>query len=159
MPGERRMMDDAINGFVAQIEHPTLRQVVEYWLAKRGDRRVPLRADIDPLDLHFALGYISLVEVRENPRRFFFRVDGSMQVELFGIDCTGKYLDECFPPDHVRMTTASYGAAVDTGQPQYHRRRIIFDHRPLRYEVAILPLSSGADIADMLLVALIPNWD
>ena len=152
-------MDCSIETLLAGIEHPTLKQVVEYWLSKRADRKMPLRADIDPVELYFALGYISLVEVKENPRRFFFRVDGSMQVELFGIDCTGKYLDECFPPDHVRMATASYGAAIDTGQPQYHRRKIVFDHRPLRYEVAILPITSTGDTADMLLVTLIPNWD
>ena len=152
-------MDASSQVLMAAIEHPTLRQVVEYWLARRGERVAPLRADIDPIDLHFALGYISLVEVRESPRRFYFRVDGSMQVELFGIDCTGKYLDECFPVDHVRMTSESYGAAVDSGQPQYHRRKILFNHRPLRYEVAILPLSSTGSSIDMLMVALIPHWD
>jgi hypothetical protein len=44
-------MDASNQMLMAAIEHPTLRQVVEYWLARRGERVAPLRADIDPIDL------------------------------------------------------------------------------------------------------------
>jgi hypothetical protein len=34
--------------------------------------------------------------------RSYFRLDGTKQVELFGIDCTCRYLREAMPPDTRR---------------------------------------------------------
>lgn len=64
-------MDGQLDDFIAQIGHPTLRRAVELWCAKRGERKAPLRSDIDPVEFQFALGYISLVEARGDPSANF----------------------------------------------------------------------------------------
>ena len=57
---------------------------------------MPARADIDPLDLAFCLGWICLVDVTGDAARprFRFRLDGSRLTHLTGMDLTGRHADE-----------------------------------------------------------------
>jgi hypothetical protein len=90
---------------------------------------MPARCNFDPLEARFAIGHISLIEVHRDPLRFYFRLDGTKQVELFGIDCTRRYLDGAMPPEHAAMAAASYGEVAKYGEPRYHRRQITFQQR------------------------------
>jgi hypothetical protein len=51
------------------IINPRLQQLYASWLAKRGGRRFPARADFDPIELRFILGNLILVDVvgKEKP--------------------------------------------------------------------------------------------
>lgn len=142
---------------VAPIQSDVLRRLVAYWSGICGRRRMPARADFDPLDVRYALGYISLIEVHRDPLRFYFRLDGTKQVDLFGVDCTGRYLDEAMPPDHVTLAAASYSEAVARAEPLYHRRLIAFHERQIEYEVVILPFSNAGERVDLLMTGIVPN--
>lgn len=154
-----------VEGLRAKIRHPVLKRMVALWDAKRGGREWPLRSDFDPVEFVFALGYVSLIDVHVMPgdgagddsRRYFFRLDGTRQVDLFGIDCTGKFLDQVFEPAGVALADQSYGAAVAQGVPQYHVRQTELHGRPLSYEIAILPLSRHGDRVDMLMTVVTPD--
>ncbi|MBX6321162.1 MAG: PAS domain-containing protein [Rhodospirillaceae bacterium] len=52
------------------IEDERLRRLFAYWREKAAGRIGPARRDIDPLDFHYLLGDIALVEVLRNPLRF-----------------------------------------------------------------------------------------
>src|SRR5215475_8410051 len=84
----------------AAVVSDVLRRLVAHWERLCAGRRMPARAEFDPLDVRFAIGFISLIDVRRDPLRFYFRLDGTKQVELFGVDCTRRYLDEAMPADH-----------------------------------------------------------
>jgi len=143
--------------FAAAIQSDVLRRLLAHWLHMRGRRRMPARADFDPLDVRYALGYISLIEVRRDPMRFYFRLDGTKQVELFGVDCTGRYLHEALPADHAAMAAASCSEAVQLRAPCYHRRQIAFHERPIEYEVVILPFSNDGERVDLLMTGIVPD--
>ena len=82
------------------IVNTRLRRLYEYWSGKRGDRRFPSRADIDPVDMVFALGNVILAEVLpETPPRFRIRLHGSALAQFVGYDLTGKMLDEMPVPE------------------------------------------------------------
>ncbi len=152
-------MDDYIAGISAAAEHPVLKRILDLWNDKRAGRALPAREDFDPIEMPYALGYLSLFDVEEAPRRFWCRLDGTRQVELFGIDCTGRYLDACFSADYAALAHASFSAVVDQARPLYHLRQVPYGGRLIRYEVAMLPLSRGCERVDMLMVALAPHWD
>ncbi len=38
-------------------------RLLAYWLEKRGDRLFPAKAEIDPVEFPYILGYVTLVEV------------------------------------------------------------------------------------------------
>ena len=143
--------------FTAAIQSDVLRRLVAHWLSMRGRRRLPARADFDPLAVRYALGYLSLIEVHRDPLRFYFRLDGTKQVELFGVDCTRRSLDEAMPPDHAAMAVASFSDAVERRAPRYHRRQIAFHVRPIEYEVVILPFSNDGERVDLLMTGIVPD--
>ena len=145
-------------GLLARIQHPILKRMVAFWDQKRNGRGWPLRSDFDPLDFWFAVGYVSLIDVRpgdgRRARRYFFRLDGTKQVELFGVDFTGKFLDQVYDAGGLKLAERSYGAAVDQGEPQYHVREVEFHGRPIQYEIVILPLSRTGAQVDMLMTVV-----
>lgn len=150
-------MARSIEALLARIRHPVLKRMVALWDQKRGGRDWPLRSDFDPLEFWYALGYVSLIDVSPVPRRYFFRLDGTKQVELFGVDFTGKFLDQVYDAEGLKIAEQSYGAAVEQGEPQYHLRETEFRDRPIQYEVAILPLSRTGARIDMLMTVVTPD--
>ena len=143
--------------FAATIQSDVLRRLVAHWSRMRGQRRMPLRADFDPLAVPYALGYFSLIEVHRDPPRVYFRLDGTKQVELFGVDCTRRHLDEAMPPDHAAMAVAPFSDAVRRRAPRYHRRQIAFHERLIEYEVMILPFSNDGERVDLLMTGIVPD--
>jgi hypothetical protein len=154
-------MARSIEGLLARIRHPILKRMVAHWDEKRGVRDWPLRSDLDPLEFWFAVGYVSLIDVssaaRPDRRRYFFRLDGTRQVELFGADFTGKYLDDVADAEAAQVAEVSFGAAVEQGEPQYHVRQVEFKARPIQYEIVILPLSRTGEAVDMLMTVVTPE--
>jgi hypothetical protein len=149
-------MARSIEGLLARIQHPILKRMVAFWDDKRAGRDWPLRADFDPLEFWFAVGYVSLIDVRleAGRRRYFFRLDGTRQVDLFGVDFTGKFLDQVYDAASLPLAEASYGAAVEQGEPQYYVRQVEFHERPIQYEIVILPLSRTGAAVDMLMTVV-----
>ena len=153
-------MTRSIEGLLARIRHPVLKRMVAFWDDKRAGRDWPLRADFDPLEFWFAVGYVSLIDVRigeAGNRRYFFRLDGTRQVDLFGVDFTGKYLDQVYDAEGLRLAELSYGTAVDQGEPQYYVRQVEFHDRPIQYEIVIMPMSRTGQAVDMLMTVVTRN--
>jgi hypothetical protein len=142
---------------LSAVRSDVLRLLVAHWQRMRGARRMPARRDFDPLEVRFALGYISLIDVHRDPLRFYFRLDGSKQVELFGVECTRRYLDEAMPAEHAAMAQASYSEVVNRGEPRYHRRQIVFHERLMDYEAIILPFSNDGERVDLLMTGIVPD--
>ena len=144
------------------IRSDVLRRLADYWRQLSAPRRAPARADFDPLDVPYALGYVSIVEVQRDPLRFYFRLDGTKQVELFGIDCTRRYLDETMPKDHAALTVRTHLEVMETAAPQCHLRKVRFHERIIDYEILILPFrgdgGDGAEI-DFLITGIVPDYD
>lgn len=154
-------MARSIEGLLARIRHPILKRMVAHWDEMRRGRDWPLRADLDPVEFWFAVGYVSVIDVSPatQSKRYFFRLDGTRQVELFGTDFTGKYLDEVADPEATRVAELSFGAAVTQGEPQYHVREVDFNARPIQYEIVILPVSRTGERVDMLMTVVTPEAD
>ena len=77
-------------------DHPTLAFLRTYWDAKRGDRRMPCRADIHPSELKDHLGWVTLVEVLPGFSDFRYRLIGTLVTRYFIDDATGKTVREAF---------------------------------------------------------------
>jgi hypothetical protein len=100
------------------IQSDVLRRLADHWDRLSASRRPPARADFDPLDVPYALGYLSIIEVHRDPLRFYFRLDGTKQVDLFGIDCTRRYLDETMPKDHAALAVRTFLAVMEAAAPE-----------------------------------------
>jgi len=138
------------------IVNPRLRRLYDYWSEKRGERKAPARADIDPIDMAFALGNVILVEVLpETPPRFRIRLHGTTLAQRVGYDLTGKMLDEMPVPEFRDLSRRSFTKVVNSGEPLHVLADRMVDDRMQRYESIIMPLSGDGERVDMLLVGLV----
>jgi hypothetical protein len=142
---------------VLELDDNRLRRLFEYWLERRGERLFPARAEIDPVEFAFVLGYVTLVEVEPEPRRYRFRLDGSILVELSGTNYTGRYLDELPGEEYVAFITETYDRVVDGGAPFRYRKNELLDQQQFSEETLILPFGDHPPVVEMLMVAVIPG--
>jgi hypothetical protein len=137
-----------------QIEQPSLRQLYAYWNGKRGERRYPARVDINPLELGFVLGNLSLIDVLHDPLRFRVRLQGSLAALRLGYDVTGKFVDEVPDPEFRQVMLDTYRGIVERGEPMRAVREQIYDSRTHRYEIVWLPLSDDGATINMLIACV-----
>ncbi len=138
------------------IKHPKLQQLFDYWESKRGQRKMPSRADIDPLDMSFIIGNLILVDViAGTPLGFRIRLHGTNLTERVGYDLTGKMLAELPQVEFRDLSRLSFTKVSNTGRPLCAVRDRVLDDRALRYETVILPLSGDDAQVDMLLCGLV----
>lgn len=138
------------------LHDPRLKRLYDYWRSRCGAAAMPTRAGVDPLDFRFVLGYVTLVEVEASPRRYRFRLDGSILAMLSGMDYTGKYLDQLGMPDYIAFVAASYDRVVDGLRPYAYRKQGAFQTKTFNEETLILPLGSEG-VVQQLMVAVIPG--
>lgn len=139
------------------LDDSRLQRLFAYWLEKRGDRPFPAKVAIDPVEFPYILGYVTLVDVEPAPRRYRFRLDGSILVALSGTDYTGRYLDELPGAEYVAFIKDTYDRVVESGDPYRYRKNGLFDQQHFSEETLILPLGDRPPAVDMLMVAVIPG--
>jgi len=140
-----------------ELDDNRLRRLLAYWLEKRGERLFPTKAEIDPTEFPYVLGYVTLVDVEQSPRRYRFRLDGSILVELSGANYAGRYLDELPGAEYVAFIKDTYDRVVDSGEPFRYRKNDLLDQQHFSEETVILPLGDNPPVVDMLIVAVIPG--
>src|SRR5690242_12578597 len=85
-----------------EISDDRLRRLFAYWTGKKGDRRVPSRADIAPEEISDILPWVLLME--RVGTRIRYRLVGDEFRQIYGDKLIGMYLDE-IDLDHI---TAAY---------------------------------------------------
>ncbi len=96
-----------------RLDHPVLAAVKAYWDEKRGERLMPSRSEIDPIELKEHLGWILLLDVLDNYEDFRFRLIGTKVTRYFFTDTTGKTVREAF---------AHFGPAAVNGVLAVYRK-------------------------------------
>lgn len=138
------------------ITHPKLRRLYDYWVEKRGEREMPSRVDIDPLDILYIVGNVILVDVVEgDPPGYHIRLHGTNLAERVGYELTGKKLDELPDGEFRALALQSFTWVTNHAQPRHVRADRIIDGRFARYETVILPLSDDGERVTRLLIGLI----
>jgi hypothetical protein len=138
----------AVGGF---LKSPPLRKLHDYWCGRRHGDRLPGRADIDPVDMAYILGYLILFDVQANPLQFRYRLAGSRLTATMGFDPTGMLLDEHPHPSFRPMARQLLTDVATTALPHAVYRDTFIDGRLRRYELAALPLAADGATVDMIL--------
>jgi len=98
----------------------SITEMHEYWLAKRGNRPLPLIGELDPLDFPRHLPNVMLVDVKTGPDGepdFFYRLVGTREVAERGRDPTGKRVAEAYRGPSAEDALACYREVVRTRKP------------------------------------------
>jgi len=135
-----------------------LEPLFRYWERKRGDRRMPRRADIDPEIPPRLLPGITLVDVVADARRYVYRLVGTMEVEVRGFDPTGRSVEEAYFGENAEDATACYDRVVETRTPVLDPKPFLERRRGYSgAESLFLPLSSDGAAVNMILVFFDPE--
>jgi hypothetical protein len=139
----------------SEIRHPRLLRLYDYWTERRGARRYPARADLDPLDMKYLLGELIVLDVFHEPLRFKYRLHGTKLVARAGLDMTGRWVHDWPAPQYRARLISAYTRTIEAGEPQRGERAIFDDGRWREYEFLILPLAANGHLIDKLLVAMV----
>ena len=161
MRGTDSGVSNLIEATAETVQRPRLRRLLDYWHDKRADRRLPARADLDPMQFTWLLGNISLAEVVPDAApdavpgalRYRFRLVGTRAVERFGYDPTGRWLDDLPEPTYRRHVQAAYDEVVRRRVPLVERLDMLIDNRTHDYEILRLPLGADGETVDMIMLA------
>jgi hypothetical protein len=136
------------------IRDPRQKRFHAYWCQKAAGREMPRRADVDPVDFAWMLGWITLVEpLPDGDWRFV--VDGSNIAAVFGVDMTGKRVSE-YPVPAVRdVMSTTFAAAAAARGPYFLTYDIEHDLRRWRYDGLLLPLCGDDGGIDRLISTVV----
>jgi hypothetical protein len=150
-PYDREMLL-AQSGDSLEIHHPLLRQLLDLWNVKRGQRAMPARADFDVFELRDWLGNLMLVDVLEGAREFRYRLYGTILASYYGRDLTGRST-AALAPETRDIVCREYGEVCVSRSPMMVERKRSVRHSARIVAKLILPLSTDDRDPDMLLIA------
>lgn len=137
--------------FTLDFRCDTIRQLHKYWNRKRGDRAMPRRADIDPVEIPRLLPYVSLIGVEHEPFRLFYRLIGTHITQAVGRDSTGRYFDEIYEGKILDDMARRFSTVVKAKTPARFMARAFFAGKDYRhYETVHLPLSDDGQTVNMI---------
>ena len=98
--------------------HPDTITMYKYWQEKCGDRTMPARSDIDPVEMpRRLLPGICIVDVVTDERRYVYRLVGTGDAEVRGNDPTGKSVLEGFFGPSAEDALSCYDKVVKSRAP------------------------------------------
>ncbi|MBU0725030.1 MAG: PAS domain-containing protein [Alphaproteobacteria bacterium] len=142
----------------ADIGHPRLRNLYDYWERCRGDRLLPARSDLDPVDIPALLSNLILIDVErgtapDGGMRFRFRLYGTEVCKIRGADLTGRYIDEPGITYLREVAIRSYEKIVTDRAPVYEAHAFPLSVNFVgTYHRLVLPLAADGANVDMLLI-------
>lgn len=141
-------------GASSEIADARLRGLYEYWNAKRDERPTPSRRDIDPVEIPDLLGFLNIFEVRNEPRDYKVRLNGTEVTNMLGQDITGKLCSNVMSGADAARCKAAFDICADKCTPVIVETSLAFCGKPYMAQTIIaLPLSSDGERVDIIITA------
>jgi len=123
-----------------------------YWEAKRGNRKMPSRRDIDPYEMKPWLVGMQLVDVFHDPRRLVYRLVGQVDVDFRGYNPTGRTVEECCVGQSRTETLTNYDIVISRHNFVYDFADYVSASGLIRsQECILLPLSDDDRVVNMIM--------
>jgi hypothetical protein len=136
-----------------------LARLVTYWERLRGEGTMPLRHQLRPEEMSYALGHIMLVDIHwpsavteTSDPTFRFRLVGARIDGGWHKGLTGRWAHDLQPEFYRNAVLRAYREAAVSGKPSMRRINYAADGCELQCERVVLPLAAGG-CPNALLVA------
>lgn len=104
-----------------------------YWQSIADpDLGIPYKRNFSFVDIAPIARYMLILDVLpepDKPTRYKFRFAGTWHLDSFGVEMTGKYLDELRRGDALDQFRRTYKTIADTGALHYWRRQSVMEDR------------------------------
>ncbi len=98
---------------IAKLDH-----LLRLWEAKRGGDAMPVQSAFGAEDLRPWLPNVALIEVHAGPKRFFYRLAGTALVTRYGVNFTGRWLEDLRIPDSPGYWEQQYALTAAEKTPR-----------------------------------------
>lgn len=141
------------------MKHKTTRELYDYWQRIRGDRRAPLRSDIEPADIRMLLGDTFILEVVSRTE-YRFRLAGTRVCAAYGREMKGKeFLSFWKGKDRDAVGTLLAAITEDSAAAVIGVTGTSAHGRDLAMECLLLPVSQSGQGISRVLGCLVPMSD
>lgn len=135
--------------------HRVLRDLLAYYRKISPPGLLPGRPHLDPLAIPHILPHLVLLDVHRDPLRYRYRLVGTKEVELYGIDPTGRWYNDVRPPGP--KTASGYARlqlAAEMGACSYRKGRVLaLRHREHQTaENLVCPFAGDGRNVDLIIV-------
>jgi hypothetical protein len=157
-------MSSAVSGVLVEFDPPrpvksALAFLRDYWDAKRGQRPMPSRADINPAEMKQHIRSIVLVDALPDYADFRYRMIGGDVTEHMLSDATGKTVREAlarYGKEQADGAVAAYAhMARERLIMRLHGSAAWLNHPHLDFDSIHLPLSDDGEHVNMIISAVI----
>jgi hypothetical protein len=142
--------------FIDAPRDPDLRALHKLWLAKRGDRRLPSRADFDPSEFKSLLQDFFVYDVGPTDGSFTVRLIGDRLRNFIGSNVRGKSAGSAFQAEGTAALVRILNSAAKQRTPIFRTGQAYFsrDRSYQQFEACLLPVSADGETVNMILGAV-----
>lgn len=132
-------------------DDPILSDLASYWLARRGERSMPDRRDIDPLHMpRQVLPHLALLELTADSR-FRFRLVGTEVVSRLGFNPVGRLVSDVFRDAYRNYMEGALEMTAREQAPVYCESNFLWDPGGVMHtRRLLLPLRHGDGLQILL---------
>ncbi|HEX7775579.1 MAG TPA: PAS domain-containing protein [Parvibaculum sp.] len=135
------------------LRDPMVLDVLNYWYAKRGDRRMPRPQDLNPIDFARYMPSLMMIQVDHDPFVLSYRLIGEEVAHVHGANYRGrKVLDvDQYRPNLGSLLNELYTAVAMLRRPIGVGGGLEFVGRGhMTFEAAYMPLSIDGERTDRI---------
>ncbi|MCB9948622.1 MAG: PAS domain-containing protein [Rhodospirillaceae bacterium] len=126
-----------------------------YWLRIRGDRDLPGRRDLDPVEIPELLAHVVLMDVATDPLDFRYRLVGTMVDFHLHRPLTGAWVSQVPHQRAGSVFWATMESVVRERRPVVSNIPYVGPHKDFTsIEDLIMPLSADGQTVDMLFITV-----
>ncbi|WP_193369623.1 PAS domain-containing protein [Pelagibius marinus] len=146
--------------FAEILDEPLLAELYSYWTERSRGRKVPTRADIDPVDIPQLLPHLTLTEMvpAQTARgfRIRYRLAGTEIESHFGCPLTNRYLDDLVTGPFVDFAMELHERVRTEKEPIYTEVLFGSDEAEALYAKRLmLPLSEDGQTVNLMLAGVL----
>jgi hypothetical protein len=135
------------------LSDPMVLEILNYWYAKRGTRRMPSPDDIDPIDFARHMPYLMMLQVDYEPFRLTYRLIGEQVADTHGENFRGRSVLD-INDRHTKLGSVLfelYKAVAELRRPVGVGGAMEFNGTGfMDFEAAYMPLSFAGDRTDRI---------
>ena len=130
---------------------PAIAALADYWASRRpATGALPAKSDILPWQMKPYLGRLAIYGITADPVDFVFRLFGTVLVDLYGHEMTGRRVREVLPSGYGELLLRDLTEASSRPEPTLHKVSV----GGTSYHRLTLPLADdGGDLAYLMTFA------
>ena len=148
-------MTSQTDDFEQTIADPLLLALYRYWRRKAGDRRMPRRDEMDPIEMKPWLSNLALIEFMGSVETYWVKLEGTNIEAFYGNRRTGRGIEALTSESERELMMAQYCPVVEQGIPAFHEAEFENSHGQLSPHIKlILPLSDDGVAMNMVIAGI-----